>query len=225
MSLHDIKQTIADFKAAAVNAQAAGFDGVEIHSSNGYLFHQFFNAASNKRTDEYGGSIENRLRFFFEVLDAICEVFPQNRIGVRLNPSLHGVFGMMADEETIPAFDEIVIRLNNYELAYLHLYEPFTDVSDIPFLVDNIAKHYRPLYKGTLMINGGFDQEKGNNIIDDGLADLVSFAKLFISNPDLPNRFETGAALAEWDEDSFYTAGAKGYKDYPALRDVNVQIN
>ena len=218
MTIEDILQTIADFKRAAINAKEAGFDGIEIHSSNGYLFHQFFNATSNHRTDAYGGSIENRARFLFDVLDAVSEVFPQNRIGVRLNPSLHGLFGMEADAETIPTFDYIVSRLNDYQLAFLHLSEPFSDVSAIPFLVTNIAKHYRPLYKGTLMINNGFDHEKGNKIIEDGLADMVAFGKLYISNPDLVERFEANAPLASWDTSTFYTTGEKGYTDYPALQ-------
>ena len=111
MTIEDIKQTVNDFKNAAVNAVKAGFDGVEIHSSNGYLFHQFFNGTSNKRTDEYGGSFENRTRFFFEVLDAMKAVIPQEKIGVRFNPSLDGLFGITMDEETIPTFEYIIKKL------------------------------------------------------------------------------------------------------------------
>ncbi|MEA1784747.1 alkene reductase [Arenibacter sp. GZD96] len=217
MTSEDISRTIADFKQAAINAKKAGFDGVEIHSSNGYLFHQFFNAHTNKRTDAYGGNIENRARLLFDVLDEIKTVYPENRIGVRLNPSLHGVFGMQADAETIPTFEYIITRLNDYDLAYLHLSEPFTDVSEVPFLVPNIAAHFRPLYKGTLMINNNFDREKGNKILNEGLADLVAYGKPFISNPDLPLRFEREAPLQEWDQNTFYVPGEKGYTDYPAL--------
>jgi len=221
MTIAEIKQTVLDFKNAAKNAMEAGFDGVEIHSSNGYLFHQFFNRSSNTRMDEYGGSIENRTKFLFEVIDAIKEVMPENRIGLRLNPSLNGIFGMEADEETIPTFDYIVEKLNQYDLAYLHLSEPFNDVSKVPYLVTEIAKHYRPMYKGTLVINAGFDQEKGNKFIMEGLADAVAFGKPFISNPDLPKRFELGAELAPWDQDTFYTPGEKGYTDYPSLEQTN----
>lgn len=218
MSLSEIKETVQEFKRAAQLAKEAGFDGVEIHSSNGYLFHQFFNSNSNKRTDEYGGSIQNRARFFFEVIEAISEVWEQSRIGVRLNPSLHDAFGITATENTIPTFDYIVEKLNAYDLAYLHLSEPFTDVSKIEFLVPDIANHYRPLYHGTLMINGGFDQEKGDQIIKEGTADLVSFAKLFVSNPDLPERFADNAPIEDWDTATFYTPGKKGYTDYPAYK-------
>lgn len=217
MTLEDIKQTIVDFGNAAANAKKAGFDGVEIHSSNGYLFHQFFNNHTNKRTDNYGGNIENKARLLFDVIEEIKKVYPENRIGVRLNPSLHGAFGMQADDETIPTFEYIVKKLNNYSLAYLHLSEPFTDVSSVPFLVSEIAKHFRPLYNGTLMINNGFTKESGNKVIEKNLADLVAFGKLFISNPDLPKRFETNAPLQEWDEATFYVLGEAGYIDYPML--------
>ncbi len=218
MTLEEIKQTITDFKNGAKNAIEAGFDGIEIHSSNGYLLHQFFNASSNHRTDEYGGSIVNRARILFEVIDAIKEVLPENRIGVRLNPSLHGVFGMTMDEETIPTFDYIVNKLNEYNLAYLHLSEPFTDVSAFPFAEQHIAKRYRPMYHGTLVINHAFDQEKGNRIIEEGLADAVAFGKPFVSNPDLAIRFANYAPLADWDSSTFYTPGEKGYTDYPSLK-------
>ena len=220
MTVEEIRQTIADFQQAAKNAVEAGFDGVEIHSSNGYLFHQFFNRTSNTRTDEYGGSKENRARFFFEVLDAIKEVVPENRIGARFNPSLHEVFGMTLDEETIPTFDYIIERLNEYDLAYVHLSEPFTDVSKVPHAEPHIAKRYRPKYNGTLIINSEFDQEKGNKVIEEGLADLVAYGKLFISNPDLPERFAQNAPLTEWDSKTFYTTGEKGYIDYPVLEEI-----
>ena len=214
MTIEDIKTTINDFKEAAKNAVEAGFDGVEIHSSNGYLFHQFFNNCSNQRTDAYGGSIENRTRFFFEVLDAVKKVIPEQKIGVRFNPSMHNLHGITVDEETIPTFDYIIKKLNGYQLAYVHLSEPFTDVSEVPFAVKNIAKHYRPLYHGTLIINSEFNQKTGNAIIERGEADLVAFGKPFISNPDLVERFENNYELSEWNKDTFYTPDKKGYLDY-----------
>tara|TARA_R110000796_G_scaffold88850_6_gene191961 strand:- start:17574 stop:18671 length:1098 start_codon:yes stop_codon:yes gene_type:complete len=220
MTKEDIGTTISDFKNAAINAMEAGFDGVEIHSSNGYLFHQFFNKTSNIRKDEYGGSIENRARFFFEVLDAMKQVIPEAKIGARFNPSLNGIFGMTMDEETIPTFEYIIKKLNDYNLAYIHLSEPFNDVSEIPFAVTQIAKHFRPLYKGTLMINANFNQETGNKVIADGDADLVAFGKPYISNPDLVERFENNDDLAAWDTDTFYTPGKKGYTDYTTIEET-----
>ncbi|MCJ7757903.1 MAG: alkene reductase [Gillisia sp.] len=221
MTIEDIKTTVKDFANAAKNSMEAGFDGVEIHSSNGYLFHQFFNATSNHRTDEYGGNIENRTRILFEVIDAIKEVMPENRIGLRLNPSLHGIFGMTLDKETIPTFDYIIEKLNEYDLAYLHLSEPFTDVSEVPFAETEIAKRYRPIYNGTIIINGGFDQEKGNAVLESGNADLVAYGKPYISNPDLAERFEQNLPLTEYDKDTFYTPGTAGYLDYEANTKLN----
>ncbi|MDX5420573.1 MAG: alkene reductase [Hymenobacteraceae bacterium] len=220
LTIPEIKQIVQDYKAAAKNAMDAGFDGVEIHSSNGYLLHQFFNGTSNTRTDEYGGSKENRARILFEVIEAIQEVMPVERIGVRLNPSLHGIFGMTLDEETIPTFDYIIEKLNNYNLSYLHLSEPFNDVSKVPHAEQNIAKRYRPIYKGNLIINAGFTQEKGNAVIEAGEADMVAFGVPFIANPDLPERFRQNEELQEADKNTFYTPGAEGYIDYPSLAEA-----
>lgn len=219
MNQEEIHQTIEDFQQGAKNALKAGFDGVEIHGANGYLLHQFFNKSSNIRKDEYGGAIENRARILFEIIDAIKEVIPENRIGLRLNPSLHGAFGTVLDEETIPTFDYIVQKLNNYNLAYLHLSEP-ADVDEVPFAEPHVAKRYRPMYNGTLIINRGFDQELGNKVIEEKEADLVAFGRLFISNPDLPKRFALKAEVADWDSGTFYVPGAKGYIDYPVLEEL-----
>ncbi len=217
MTQEDIETTKNEFVQAAKNAVEAGFDGVEIHSSNGYLFHQFFSSFSNKRDDDYGGSIENRARFFFETLDAMKKVIPQEKIGARFNPSLHGTFGMEVTEDTIPTFDYIIKRLNDeYKLAYIHLSEPFTDVSKVPYAVCDIAKRYRPMYDGNLMINTGFTQSTGNKVIRDGDADMVAFAKLYVSNPDLVGRFREEADTSGWDKDTFYTQGKEGYTDYEA---------
>lgn len=218
MSIQEIHETVQEFRHAAEMAKKAGFDGVEIHSSNGYLFHQFFNKNSNLRTDDYGGSIPNRARFFFDVLEAISEIWPENRIACRFNPSLNGAFGITATDECIATFDYIMEKLNAYNLAYVHLSEPATDISHIDFLVNDVAKHYRPIYKGTIMANKGFNKETGNRILEHGYADLVSFARLFVSNPDLPERFRNNWPLADWDSETFYTQGSKGYTDYPAYK-------
>ncbi len=215
MSLAQIEKVIADFAQAAKNALAAGFDGVEIHAANGYLFHQFFNGTSNTRTDAYGGSNEHRARLLFDVLDALRAAgVDLGRVGVRLNPSFYGLFGTTLDADTIPTFELIVRRLSaDYSLAYLHLCEPFTDVSQVPFAEPNIAKRFRPLYRGTLIINGGFGQEEGNKV----LADLVSFGTHYIANPDLVERFAQHQPLAPADKDTYYVPGAHGYTDYPTF--------
>ena len=212
--IHNITQ---DFRMAAENAIVAGFDGVEIHSANGYLFHQFFNNCSNTRTDEYGGSSENKARFFFETLVAVGQAIGFERVGVRLNPSAHGFFGMTVDKETIPTFEYIVERLNDYpKLAYVHLVEPLVPVDNVPYAEKEIAKHFRPLYKGKLIINGGFRLVSAIRVIEEGLADAVAFAKAFISNPDLVERIRNDIEWSKWDDKTFYTPGPKGYTDYPS---------
>ena len=217
MTLDEIQTTHQEFLQAAQNAMEAGFDGVELHSSNGYLFHQFFATCSNKRTDEYGGNVENRTRFFFELLDKIKKVIPINRVGVRLNPSLNGWAGITVDETTLPTFDYIIKRLNDYDLAYLHLSEPYYSVDDVPLAEKQVTKRYRPIYKGTLMTNTKFTQESGNRVIESGDADLVAYGELLIANPDLAERFAQNAALNEPDRSTYYSIGAKGYTDYPFL--------
>jgi N-ethylmaleimide reductase len=217
MTQEDIKKTINDFKQAAINAMEAGFDGVEIHGANGYLLHQFFNLYSNKRHDQYGGSLKNRARILFDILDKLSSSINIRRVGVRLNPSLHGIQGMKLDEESAAVHDYIVTKLNDYDLAYLHLTEPYTDVSENPFAIQQVAKHYRKIYRGVLIINKGFTKSTASQVLNDGYADLVSFAKLYIANPDLVERFKIDAPLNELDSNTIYTPGEKGYTDYPKM--------
>ncbi len=218
MTADDIKQTVADFRTAAANADKAGFDGVEIHGANGYLLQQFFTAQANQRTDEYGGTIENRARILFKILDAVLEVLPAGRVGLRLSPSMSEMQGINVDDQEIPTYGYIVEKLSSYDLAYLHFLEPMKPVDGIPYAVSHVAKHFRPLYRGTLMINKGFTFDSANEILASGDADLVSFGTLYIANPDLVERFATNAQLAEADKATYYTPGAKGYNDYPPMK-------
>lgn len=217
MSPEDIRQTVSDFKQAAVNAFEAGFDGVELHGANGYLLQQFFSKNSNQRQDEYGGSVENRARILFEILDELKDVVNLSRVGIRLNPSLNGIMGISVDEETIALYDYMVNRLNAYGLAYIHLIEPFTDVSEIPEAIQEVAKHFRKIYNGTIIINRAFNKETATKVLNNGDADLVSFGVPFLANPDLVERFRTDAPLNAPDQQTFYTPGEKGYTDYPFL--------
>lgn len=218
MTLADIEQTVADFRHAAENALRAGFDGVELHAANGYLFHQFFAGCANHRTDAYGGSIENRARFLFDVLDALAGSVDLARVGVRLAPDLTDTFGIVADAQTQPTFEYIVQRLNDYPLAYLH-FSGYTQATDADPLARVLAtaRHYRPLYRGTLIINKGFDQATGNQALAEGVADLISFGEPYIANPDLVARFAQSAPLAPSDRSTYYAVGAEGYTDYPTL--------
>lgn len=215
MTVEEIKIVIEEFKNAANNAVEAGFDGVEIHASNGYLIHQFISPCSNVRTDEYGGNSENRSRFLLELIEEMKTVIPENKIGVRLNPSYHQDHDMILTKDTIPTFDYLIEELNNFDLAYLHLSEPGKNALESPFAEKTIAKRYRPIYKGNLMINKGFNFETGNKVIEDDLADLVSYGIPFISNPDLVRRFEIGAPIVDADPATFYSPGVRGFIDYP----------
>ncbi|MFO7570214.1 MAG: alkene reductase [Smithellaceae bacterium] len=220
LTVPEIHNTTQDFRRAAHNAVDAGFDGVELHSANGYLFHQFFVNCANTRTDEYGGSRENKARFFFETLDAAGKSIGFDRVGVRLNPSAHGFFGITIDKDTIPTFEYIVERLNDYrELAYVHFVEPMVPVDNVPHAVKDIARHFRPRYKGTMIINCAFRADSAKRVIEEGFADAVAFGKPFLANPDLVERIAAGAKWNRWDESTFYTEGPKGYTDYPTMKE------
>ncbi|MCS3869527.1 N-ethylmaleimide reductase [Chryseobacterium ginsenosidimutans] len=218
LTIAEIKQTIQDYKHAAKNAKQAGFDGVEVHAIVGMLIPQFLSPATNQRTDEYGGNIENRSRIVFEILDAIIEVWGSTRVSIKFTPvALSNVGIMTPDEETIPTFKYILKRLSEYNLAYLHIVGPSEDLSGTPVadLQDNYFSHFRQNYSGRLMANLGFTQESGNAILEEGTADLVSFGAPFIANPDLAERFAYNIPLSESIQETIYTGGESGYADYP----------
>lgn len=219
LTREEIQGVVADFRQAAANAMAAGFDGIEIHSSNGYLFHQFFSLQSNLRDDEYGGSRENRARLFFEVLDAVREVMPLDRVGFRLNPMLNRFHGLQVDAETVPMWESIVQRANDYGLAYLHLTEPLSpkQIENTPGALADVGAHFRPLARMPIISNGGLDQQSGTARLAEGLCDAVAYGKAWIANPDLVERFRQNAPLNEADASTFYQGGEQGYLDYPTL--------
>ena len=218
LSVPEIKSIVEDYAAAAKRARQAEFDGIELHAANGYLIDQFLQDGSNQREDEYGGSIENRLRLLCEVVEALQSVWPRNRVGVRIAPG--SVFNQMHDSDTVGLFTAVAKRMNDYELAYLHVVEPRIRGKALhegeSVETGRLASHMvRMSYGGKLIANGGFTPESAETIIRDGDADAVSFGKHFISNPDLPRRIREGIPLSEYDRDSFYTFDAKGYTDYP----------
>jgi N-ethylmaleimide reductase len=216
-TLEQIRELIADYKQAAANAKTAGFDGVEIHALIYTLIPQFLSEATNQRTDEYGGSIENRSRLLFELLDAVEQVFPSGRIGMKFSPAAFNPGIIRPDHQTIATFDYILRKLDNRKIAFVELMAPGTDLKGTPIedLHDNFFPFFRSIYKGTIMANGGFTFDTGNQIIEQGLADLVSFAAPFIANPNLPERWEKNLPLAKADANSYYAGGEKGYIDYP----------
>lgn len=215
----EIRETIADFKTAAENAKSAGFDGIELHAQIFTLIPQFLSSAANQRTDEYGGSIENRARLLFEILDALKQVWKSERIGVKFTPAAFNPGILKPDEQTIATYQYIFNRLNDYHLAYVHLVGPAVDLygTTIAALQENYFGQFRKIYKGTLLSNLGFSRETGNRIIADGTADLVSFGCPYIANPDLVYRFAHDFPLAEADTNTFYGGYERGYIDYPAI--------
>ncbi|MHB1927332.1 MAG: alkene reductase [Leptospirillum sp.] len=217
LETHEIPGIVEDYRKGASNAREAGFDGVEIHAANGYLLDQFLEDSSNKRTDQYGGSVENRARLIFEVLEAVTGVWGKDRVGIRLSPG--GTFNDMGDSNPQETFGTVVRRLSDYGIAYLHLIEPAKPEGEHPS-PDLSASFFRPLYKGNLMVAGGYSLEKANAALKRGLCELVSFGRPFLANPDLVNRFRKRASLNTPDPSTFYGGNEKGYIDYPTLEEA-----
>ena len=215
LETHEISEIVEQFRKGAENALAAGFDGVELHGAFGYLIDQFLQDGSNQRTDEYGGSIENQARFLLEVVAAVASVWGADRVGIKLSPS--NTFYGMYDSNPEATFSYVLNALNRFNLAYVHLMEPNEVDLATRDVLNPVTPLFRPIYKGTLMTNGGYDQEKGNGVLASGHADLVSFGKLFLANPDLPKRFELNTSLNTPDPKTFYAPDEKGYTDYPPL--------
>ncbi len=216
----EIPGLVRDFAEAAKRAvYDSGFDGVEIHGANGYLIDQFLRDGTNKRTDAYGGSVENRARFLLEVVQATVAAIGADRVGVRLSPN--GTFNDMSDSDPAPLFGYVAKALSTFGLAYLHVIEGIDGPMALPAGAKPVAADLRAAFKGTYIINGGYTREAADAALAKGEADLVSFGAPFISNPDLPARLKLGAPLAEGDRDSFYGGTEKGYTDYPALETVD----
>lgn len=203
MSAAQIKQTISDFGTATKNALAAGCDGVELHCTSGYLPAQFLSTGTNKREDEYGGSLENRLRFVVETLEAMIAQAGAGRVGIRICPG--NPFNDLSDVNPEETFRALIEAINPMELAYLH-------VIRMKAGVDNIA--LASAFNGPVILNDSYDLERGNRAIASGQADAISFGRHFISNPDLVEKFNTGQDLTKPDYKSMYTPGPKGYVDY-----------
>ena len=196
----------------------AGFDGVEIHGANGYLIEQFLQSHTNLRTDQYGGSIENRSRFLMEVTKAVVEVWGADRVGLRLSP--YGIANGSGEPDPMPLYTHVVQSLNPLGLAYLHFIEPRSSGAGRAEVnhqnVPSAMVLFRPIWKGVLISAGGFTGETANAAIEAGHADAIAFGRIFISNPDLPRRLQRGFPLTPYDRKTFYGGDVAGYTDYPA---------
>lgn len=215
LKIEEIPGIIEDYRTAAQRAKEAGFDGVELHAANGYLLDQFLQDGSNRRTDAYGGSIENRARFLLEAVQALVSVWGGDRVAVRIGPS--GTWNGMSDSDPQALFGYVAEQLNRFGLAYLHTIEPRVKgnvvVGDDQAAV--AAGQLRKIFTGRIIAAGGFEPDSAEAIVEHGDADLVTFGRYFVSNPDLPERIRLGLPLMPYDRDTFYTFDARGYIDYP----------
>jgi N-ethylmaleimide reductase len=207
LSQDEIAQIIEDFRFSTRRALEAGFDGVELHAASGYLAEQFLSSGSNQREDAYGGSVANRTRFVLEVLAAMAAEAGGDRVGIKISPEMG--FNDIVDAAPQETYPYLVEQLRELKLAYLHV-ALFGTSTDYHALL-------RPRFDGAYLIGGGLDQARAEALIADGRADATVFGTAFLANPDLPERFLQGAALNAPDKDTFYSPGAKGYTDYPAL--------
>ena len=215
MTEEDIRNTIAEYTQASTNAVKAGFDGVELHGANGYLLEQFIRPNSNQRTDAYGGSIENRSRFVLEVAQAVIDAIGKDRVGIRLSP-----FGVFNDMPLYDAITEdyayLAKRLNAVGLLYVHLVDHSS--MGAPSVPESMKQTFRNLFTRTLILSGGYDSERAESDLAAGKCDLIAVGRPFLANPDLVTRWKIGAPVNAPDMDTFYTPGAKGYTDYPVLK-------
>lgn len=213
LTIAEIAGIVRDYAHAAENAKKAGFDGIEIHAANGYLIDQFLKDGTNKRTDAYGGSVENRARFALEVADAILSIWDRRRVGIRLAPVSPA--NDISDSDPAKIFFYLVDKLSARGLTYIHVVEGATggprDVAPFDYLA------LRKAFSGAYIANNGYTRELAIETLAAGRADLIAFGKLFISNPDLVERFRLNAPLNPFDQATFYGGGEKGYADYPTL--------
>jgi N-ethylmaleimide reductase len=215
LEIKEIADIVEDFRQAAQRAKKAGFDGVELHGANGYLVDQFIQDGSNKRTDEYGGPVEKRVRFLREALEALISVYGADRVGVRISPS--GEWGGVSDSDPEATFSHVAQVLNSYKIAYLHVIEP--RVKGDSTLHEGhpavAAAYLRPHFPGPIIAAGGFERASAIEIVESGDADLVAFGRHFSSNPDLPERLARDLPLTPYVREAFWGGDEENYSDFP----------
>ena len=215
MSHGDIQRIIQDYARAARNAIDAGFDGVQLHGANGYLIDQFLRDSANVRTDEYGGSIENRLRFVTEVLQAVGDEIGMERVGIRFSPNIYSQG--VEDSDPIPLFKALAARLEQLKVPWIELREAHRPTSAGAIPTAPVSQDMRAIYSGAILLNSDYDGPSAHARMAEGIADGISFGRPFIANPDLVDRIAVDAPLSPGDERTYYSGGAEGYVDYPAL--------
>lgn len=216
LEVDEIKSIIEDYKKASQNAKDAGADGVEIHGANGYLLDQFLQDGSNKRTDNYGGSIQNRARLLLEAVDVAVSVWGAGRVGVRLSP--YGTFNDMSDSDPVALFSYVLEELSKRKIAYVHMIEPRATSAggsdDVASNAPSTSKLFRKSFNGVFLSAGGYTPQNAKEAVESGEIDAAVFGRFFISNPDLPNRIKNNIELTKYDRDTFYGGAEKGYTDY-----------
>lgn len=225
MTTRDIASTIHDFATAAANAIRAGFDGVQLQAGYSYLISQFLNPATNDRADAYGGTIANRARMLFDILDAVGTRIDIGRVGVKAGPAWAESGQFHSTDDTLATAEYVTDRLNDYPISHWMLMGAMADLTATPLRElggDGMFAHFRPRFSGTLIANVEMTQARGTRLLASETVDLVAFGRAFIANPDLPQRFATGAPLATPDHTTYYSPGPHGYTDYP-VRDVQGQ--
>jgi len=212
----EIRATVNDYRKAAENAKAAGFSGIEVHGANGYLLNQFLDSSTNRREDRYGGSLENRFRFFKEVLHAVLEVWPADQVGARISPN--GVFNDMGCDDFRELFLYVAAEINRLNLGYLHIMDGLAFGFHEKGKPMTLAE-FRPVFKGAIIGNCGYTQAAAEERIAEGNADMIAFGRPYITNPDLPERFKFGWPLNPAEDMSlWYTPGPEGYTDYTPFK-------
>ncbi|XP_065632943.1 12-oxophytodienoate reductase 1-like [Quercus suber] len=219
LRIEEIPQIVNDFRLAARNAIEAGFDGVEIHGAHGYLIDQFMKDQVNDRTDQYGGSLENRCRFALEIVEAVSNEIGADRVGIRLSPFADYMQSGDSNPEALGLY--MAESLNKYEILYCHMVEPRMKTVGEKSESPHSLVPMRKAFKGSFFVAGGYDREDGNKAIVENRADLVVYGRLFLANPDLPKRFKLNASLNKYNRDTFYISDpVLGYTDYPFLEDI-----
>lgn len=218
LTTEEVKQIVKDYRQASINAIEAGFDGVELHAAFGYLPNQFLAESSNQRTDEYGGSVENRNRFVLEVMRELVDAVGGEKVGIKLSPTIP--YNSILSDDPKTQFTALLKELNGFSLSYVHLMNGLFPLDKLPHYPTDVMETFGTLSNSTVIANGGYNKETGEAELKRGIAKVIAYGGLFLANPDLPKRFELDSELNKADQATMYGGGAQGYVDYPFLEEA-----